>query len=406
MRRPIPSGEDEMAVLIERATLVVPVAKLEERHPGSTKELSRIVGSRRFCCDDSIAAVAFGTHDGDLASPVSRLLRRAGLAGPRLGYWKDIAVIYEKTASPTLPCDWLHIGRTKDGVVFATVDPDDLAPFEIMVPTNWSLESFLSRKITHVPLDQRDAKFEFVGSDDRADIYRDRESGKEIRAALTRSRVLSAQAEITFPMSDRGLAGDVPFPRYRQMPDHTPQPKEKKPMFDKDGNEIVKVLMGFADYHELDESAEEGDYMEEDVLAVKVGSNRYRLAENPMWNEMAAFHDVVEGKIADDRVFYVERVIEESGLKTIRTGVPPYFYFSDFGKGFLDKVVEAGGMWDILFWGILVFNIPEERAEEFEELFAVACREARMVGQSARATPNQLARRQPSGGSIHEENEN
>ena len=176
----------------------------------------------------------------------------------------------------------------------------------------------------------------------------------------------------------------------------------KKTLLDKDGNEILEVEMGFADYQELAESGLEGDYLEEQVLAVQVGPNRYRLEQNPMWTEMATFHDVVEGEVDEYGVFYVTKVVEKSGLKTFRTGVPPFFYFSDFGKGFLEKVIEAGGMWDILFWGILVFNIPEEREEEFDHLFAVACKEETLVRQTVKKTPSQLLRHHPSGGSVRQ----
>ena len=308
----------------------------------------RRVGNHRFCCDEGLAAVAFGAHDGGRAGAVSRWLRRAGLIGSRFGYWKDIAVIYQKTASPTIPCDWLFIGNNSDGVVFASLAFDDHDPFEIMVPTAWAFEDSLTKKITPVSLSQHDEKFELVGSDESADIYRDRETGKKIRAALTRPRETAPPPETSGPIVAGNPVGGVHSPQYRQMPDNTPKPKKQKPVFDENGNEIVTVKMGFSDYHEMVENSDEGEYLEDDVHAVKVGSNRYRLAENPMWTEMATFNDVVEGKVDECGVFYVERVVEESGLKTIRTGVPHMFYFSDFGKAFLDSVMEAGGMWDII----------------------------------------------------------
>ena len=103
-----------MAVLIEGVTLVIPVAELEEHCPGGTKELLRMVGTCRFCCDEGLAAVSFGAYDRYLAGHVLRWLRRAGLVGSRFGYWKDMAVIYEKTASPKMSCDWVYLGRTEN----------------------------------------------------------------------------------------------------------------------------------------------------------------------------------------------------------------------------------------------------------------------------------------------------
>ena len=153
-------------------------------------------------------------------------------------------------------------------------------------------------------------------------------------------------------------------------------------------------------------SPEVADDEEEDVYAVQVGPNRYRLAGNPMWTEMATYHDVVEGEVEEDGVFFAKRVVEKSGLRTIRTGLPRMFYFSDFGKAFLDSVIEAGGMWDILFWGIFVYNVPEERVEEFEEAFRVACREASLLGENEKRLPGEIYRETPAGGSVRSEEEN
>jgi len=169
---------------------------------------------------------------------------------------------------------------------------------------------------------------------------------------------------------------------------------------------VRTVDMAFADQHELDPNMDEDDYIDEPVKAVQVGPNLWRLEQNPMFTEMAAYKDTVEGDFNEYGVFVVQRMVGESGLRTIRTGVPKMFYFSDFGKAFLESVMEAGGMWEIVFWGILILNLPEGQADELEELFHAACKEAKILGNAERTPPNQLYRQRPEGGASQTEENN
>ena len=174
----------------------------------------------------------------------------------------------------------------------------------------------------------------------------------------------------------------------------------------KDSEEVKSVDMTFADQHDLDPNMDEDDYIDEQVNAVEVGPNRWRLEQNPMWTEMAVYKDTVEGELNEDGVFVVRKVVEKSGLRTIRTGVPRMFYFSDFGKAFLDRVMDAGGMWDLLFWGILVLNLPEDDADELEEMFKAAVSEARHLNQTETRPPSQLYKENPEGGTTKTEERN
>jgi len=163
----------------------------------------------------------------------------------------------------------------------------------------------------------------------------------------------------------------------------------------KDSEEVKTVHMVFA---ELDPSLEEDDYLEEPVQAVQVGPNRWRLEQNPMFTEMAVFKDTVEGKFDENGVLIVSCVAEKSGLRTIRTGVPRMFYFSDLGKAFIDRVMELGGMWDMLAWGLFVFSYPESDHGELKELLKKACEEAAALGETETRPPSQLYKENPEGG--------
>jgi len=138
-------------------------------------------------------------------------------------------------------------------------------------------------------------------------------------------------------------------------------------------------------------------------LTTQAGPNLWRLEQNPMFTEMAAYKDTVEGDFNEYGVFVVQRVVGESGLRTIRTGVPKRFYFSDFGKAFLDRVMKAGGMWEIVFWGILILNLPEGQADELGELFLAACLEAECLSRTEKKGPNLLYGERPEGGANQRE---
>ena len=170
--------------------------------------------------------------------------------------------------------------------------------------------------------------------------------------------------------------------------------------------DVVSIDMAFADQHELDPSLDEGDYIDEPVKAVQVGLNRWRLEQNPIWTEMAAYKDVVEGAFDQHGVFLVQRVAEQSTLRTIRIGVPRMFYFSDFGKAFLNRVMELGGMWDLVFWGILILCLPEDHADELKHMFQTALSEAAELEKQEMRLPSRLYKERPEGGSVDSEEEN
>ena len=124
-----------------------------------------------------------------------------------------------------------------------------------------------------------------------------------------------------------------------------------------------------------------------------------------MFSEAVTWGDVVEADI-EERCLVIKRLAEVSEFRTIRTLVPHLFYFSDFGKAFLDRVMEAGGMWEIIFWGMLILNLPEGQADELEELFHAACNEANGLGKVERTRPSQLYRQRPEGGAGQTEEDN
>jgi hypothetical protein len=161
----------------------------------------------------------------------------------------------------------------------------------------------------------------------------------------------------------------------------------------------------FPKQHELIPDLEDEDDLSEFLKVVQIGPRRWRILESPVFSEAVTWGNVVEADV-DGRCLVIEKIAEPHQFKTIRTMVSRMFYFSDFGKAFLDKVLELGGMWEIIFWGILILNLPEGRAEELEDLFAAACREAHELGKTEHRLPNHLYKKKPMGGSLRQEEEN
>lgn len=168
----------------------------------------------------------------------------------------------------------------------------------------------------------------------------------------------------------------------------------------------IEIFIAFADQHEPDPSAKGGDYLDEPVKAFQVGPRQWRLEQNPSFTEMAAYKDTVEGDFDENDVLIVKRVVEKSGLRTIRAEVPRVFYRFDFGKAILDRVMEAGGRWEFTFRGILVVNLPEETADELGEMLQAAVLEAQHLHQTETRATSRLDKENPEGGTTETEERN
>ena len=165
----------------------------------------------------------------------------------------------------------------------------------------------------------------------------------------------------------------------------------------------IEIFIAFADQHGPDPSLKEGDYLDEPVKVFQVGPRQWRLEQNPSFTEMAAYKDTVEGDFDENDVLIVKRVVEKSGLRTIRAEVPRMFYRFDFGKAVLDRVMEAGGRWEFTLSGILVVNLPANDAEELEEMLEAAGLEAKLFNQTENSAPSQPDMENPQAGTTDTE---
>jgi hypothetical protein len=167
-----------MAVLIEAISVVVPVDVLEEQYPGGCAAFEAYCPNSTFCCDGHLARVGFMTP-ADTGAFIGELERK-GLTPMDSGRWRDLAVVDQHSKSATAPCDWLSVGYKFDGPVFALLEGDNREPIEIAVPAGWRFEGSLSQQGIFTPSEQKEKRYEFLRTEGMVEVYRDRETGKEV----------------------------------------------------------------------------------------------------------------------------------------------------------------------------------------------------------------------------------
>ena len=139
---------------------------------------------------------------------------------------------------------------------------------------------------------------------------------------------------------------------------------------------VQTLTMTYPDQHAHNPDLLEEDWLEEPLKAVQVGPRQWRLEQNPIFSEAISYRDIVEGDIDDKGSLVINRIVERSPFRTVRTMAPRMLYESDQGKAFLDRIMELGGMWDSFALGIFVFSYPEQAHDEMEELFRAVCQKA------------------------------
>ena len=110
------------------------------------------------------------------------------------------------------------------------------------------------------------------------------------------------------------------------------------------------------------------DGYQEEVLAVPVGPNLYRLEESSMLSE-AKYHDVIEVKAQADGGLRLLRIVTPSGLKTVSWILQQKVFESPSIKLLLDKVMSSGGIWERTFGGVLMVHLPPSEESSFVDDF-------------------------------------
>ena len=165
-----------MAVLIEALNVIVKVSVLEARYPGGLDGYIADCPNKTFCCDDRLTRVGF-MHPRDVEVFLT-LLGNRGLVLFDADGWRDVAVVDQHAAAPTMPCDWLAVGPCDDGLLGAwALDPDE-GPGDIWVPAGWQPEGSISRSYGYVPLAEQDERVRYERTEGGKDVYTDLETGQ------------------------------------------------------------------------------------------------------------------------------------------------------------------------------------------------------------------------------------
>lgn len=105
---------------------------------------------------------------------------------------------------------------------------------------------------------------------------------------------------------------------------------------------------------------ENGD--SEDMAVTKIGPDLYRLEESLFVGD-AVYGDVIRCKPTKDGSWLFEEIVERSKLKTQTCIMSRELLASDAVRSILDSVMEAGGMWEQVFGGVLIVHTPAEITE-------------------------------------------
>ena len=164
-----------MAVLIEAFSVVVRNATLAAKYPGGVEGYRRDCPNGSFCADEHLSRIGF-MAPGDADLFVAQLAAK-GLTPYRQGAAEDVALA-RPPGGLLRPCAWLVVGRWGQTMIawLAGAKRGDLH-----APANWNAE----RPMQQMSAEEAKRRLEFVRSQDNVDVYRDKETGKELYVGRT-----------------------------------------------------------------------------------------------------------------------------------------------------------------------------------------------------------------------------
>jgi tetratricopeptide (TPR) repeat protein len=173
-----------MAIVIDAFSVVVRTSTLADKYPGGLEGYWQDCPNSSFCADEHLSRVAFmALSDADRF--VAELAAK-GLTPSRKDAAEDVALL-----SPSdgflQPCAWLELGRWGP-VAIAWLGGTTQG--DVHAPAGWNADSTL-RMITPEEAAQR---FEFVRSEDKLDIYRDKTTGETFYVGRTASTSKSSKS--------------------------------------------------------------------------------------------------------------------------------------------------------------------------------------------------------------------
>jgi tetratricopeptide (TPR) repeat protein len=166
-----------MAIVVEAFTVIVRNATLAARYPGGVDGLGRDCPNATFCSDDHLSRIAFMVRED--ADAFMAQMAAKGLT-PSLKQAAADVVLVTSSGGASLPCTWLELGTSgKTSIAWLSGTP----PGEIRGPAGWDPNAAPLRFISPEEMKER---FEFVRTQGNVDVYRDKQTGKELFTGRTR----------------------------------------------------------------------------------------------------------------------------------------------------------------------------------------------------------------------------
>ena len=111
------------------------------------------------------------------------------------------------------------------------------------------------------------------------------------------------------------------------------------------------------------------DGITEELSLTPLGSGTYRLEESALIHDPINLGDIIAAEsISEDEIEFVG-VSEKSPYETLRWLIAKNLTESEGLPRFLERVVEAGGLWERALGGLLILHIPRPSAFDAEREF-------------------------------------
>jgi hypothetical protein len=186
-----------MSVLIEAFTVVIRQSTLADKYPDGLNGYRRDCPNARFCADDHLCAISFMVVE-DAQVFIARLATK-GIPLSQSNSTGDVALV-DSSIGQTIPCDWLELdnwGQTHIAWLRGT------GRGNFHAPASWNADN----QLQHFSQEEASQRLEFVRTDGRVDVYRDKLTGKALYAGRTTSAAEASQHNALFKR-----ASDISMP--------------------------------------------------------------------------------------------------------------------------------------------------------------------------------------------------
>jgi len=193
-----------MAVLVEATSVVVRREAIDVCLDGGWTHFQDIVPNQTLCTDGELVRVGFMTPSDTEA--FVKHLEYDGLTFCDGEKAIDLAIV-DQDHGPTCRVDWLEVTHFTLDVGQAEVtacyllDGSPLLPSRtdwLSAPESWTFEGSISQKRGYHRVDEHD-DIELIDHRDGVDVYRDRETGREVYAGRTRPVSVDVAASKDWP---------------------------------------------------------------------------------------------------------------------------------------------------------------------------------------------------------------